>query len=146
MSIANFTVVSLLTLDGCLVSCSTAGSASANVTGTVTYLERIALPPAAVINVQLVDVSRADAPAIVLGEQFIEIAGRQVPFSFEILFDPSGIDERMTYAVQARIEEGDRLLFVSDQHYAVITRGAPKHVDLVLKAVAGKELPDAATD
>ena len=117
----------------------TSGSASAQVTGTVTYRERIALPPSAVIKVQVVDVSRADAPAVVLGEQLIEAAGKQVPFSFAIAYDPAGIDERMSYAVQARIEAGGRLLFISDQRYAVITRDAPGHVDLVLKAARGAQ-------
>jgi hypothetical protein len=32
----------------------------------------------------------------------------------------------MTYAVRARIEAGDRLLFTSDQSHPVITRGAPR--------------------
>lgn len=124
-----------------LTGCSTAsvvpeaGGAATRVTGTVTYRERIALPPAAVVKVQLVDVSRADAPAVVLGEQSIETAGRQVPFSFAVAYDPAVIDERMSYAVQARIEAGGRLLFVSDRRYAVITGGNPDHVDLVLKAV-----------
>jgi len=61
--------------------------------------------------------------------------GRQVPFSFEIPYDPARIDERMSYAVQARIEEGGELRFISDQHYAVITRGASTHVDLRLRSV-----------
>jgi uncharacterized lipoprotein YbaY len=38
------------------------------------------------------------------------------------------------WLVAQLIEAGDRLLIVNDQRYAVITRGAPKHVDLVLKA------------
>ena len=105
------------------------------VTGTVSYRERIALPPAATIRVQLVDVSRADAPAEVLGEQLIDAAGRQVPFSFEIPYDPARIDERMSYALQARIEDGDRLLFISDQRHPAITRGAPTTVNLLLKSV-----------
>jgi putative lipoprotein len=127
-----------LVLTGCAATSvvpNGVGTAPAKVTGTVTYRERIALPPTAVIKVQLVDVSRADAPSVVLGEQLIETAGKQVPLSFAIAYDPAGIDERMSYAVQARIEAGGRLLFISDQHYAVITRGAPRHVDLVLKAV-----------
>ncbi len=111
------------------------GSADARVTGTVTYRERVALPPGAVIKVQLVDVSRADAPAIVLGDQLIEAAGRQVPFEFAVPYDPARIDERMSYAVQVRIEAGERLLFINDQHHAVLTRGAPNHVDLILKGV-----------
>jgi putative lipoprotein len=131
-----------LSLVGWLAACSTTnavpaggGTSVAKVTGTVTYRERIALPPTAVIKVQLVDVSRADAPAIVLGEQVTQAAGRQVPFSFEIPFDPARIDASYTYAVQARIEVDDKLRFISDQHYAVITRGAPTHVDMILRSV-----------
>ena len=131
-----------LSLIGWLAACSTTnavpagGGASVDkVTGTVTYRERIALPPTAVIKVQLVDVSRADAPAIVLGEQVTHAAGNQVPFAFEIQFDPSRIEANYSYAVQARIEEDGKLRFISDQHYAVITGGAPTRVDIVLRAV-----------
>ena len=141
MSNPNLLLVPLLGFVAWLTGCSTpsvvpgiGGSASAQVTGTVTYRERIALPPDAIVKVQLVDVSRADASAIVLGEQLIDTAGKQVPFRFAIAYDPARIDERMTYAVQARIESGGRLLFISDQRYAVITRGAVKHVDMVLRS------------
>ena len=103
------------------------------VTGTVTYRERIALPPTAVVTVRLVDVSRADAPAIVIGEQLIHPAGRQVPFEFSIPCDPSQIQPQYTYAVQARIEDGARLLFISDRMYPVLTRDAPSRVDMVLR-------------
>ena len=128
-----------------LVGCSSVGAApeggglaSARVTGTVAYRERIALAPSAVIKVQLVDVSRADAPAVVVGEQLIEAGGRQVPFAFKIPYDPARIDQRYTYAVQARIEDGGRLLFINDQHYAVITRGAPTDVAMMLRSVGGR--------
>ena len=104
---------------------------TATVTGTVTYRERIALAPNAVVEVKLIDISRADAPAVTVGEQVIENPG-QVPIAFEIEYDPSKIDERFTYAVQARIMEGDRLAFINDTRYAVITRGSPTHVDMVL--------------
>ena len=131
-----------LSLFGWLAACSTTnavpaggGASVAKVTGTVTYRERIALPPTAVIKVQLVDVSRADAPAIVLGEQVTHAAGRQVPFAFEIQFDPARIEANYSYAVQARIEEDGKLRFISDRHYAVITGGAPTHVDIVLRSV-----------
>jgi putative lipoprotein len=114
------------------------GAASARVTGTVNYLQRIALPPTAAIKVQLVDVSRADAPAIVLGEQTIQARGRQVPFAFEISYEPGRIEANHTYAVQARIEDDGRLWFISDTRHAVITRGALTHMDMVLKAVGGQ--------
>lgn len=107
------------------------------VTGTVTYVQRVALPPGAVVKVQLADVSRAGAPAIVLGEQLIAAGGRQPPFGFEIAYDPARIDSRFTYAVQARIEHEGKLLFITDRRYVVITRNAPNHVEMVLRAVGG---------
>ncbi len=116
-----------------------AGAPAARVTGTVTYLQRVALPPEALIKLHLLDVSRADAPAVMLGEQVITASGRQLPFAFEITYDPARIDPRMTYAISARVEEGGRLRFISDQRHAVITRGAPSHVDIVLKAVGGAQ-------
>lgn len=109
------------------------GRSMAQVTGTVTYRERIALPPTTVVTVKLVDVSRADAPAIVIGEQVIRPAGKQAPFAFSIAYDPVQIQPHLTYAVQARIEDGGRLLFISDRMYPVLTRDAPDHVDMVLR-------------
>jgi putative lipoprotein len=53
------------------------------VEGAATYRERIALPPDAVFEAVLEDVSRADAPAKVLGRATINPAG-QPPF-FEML-------------------------------------------------------------
>jgi len=113
------------------------GSDPAKVTATVSYRERTALPPTALIKVQLVDVSRADAPAVVLGEQVLQAEGRQVPFAFVIPYDPATIEASHTYAVQARIEVDGALRFINDQRYAVLTRGAPSHVDMVLKGVGG---------
>jgi putative lipoprotein len=118
-----------------LSACAQLDTPSARITGTVTYRERIALPPSAVVKVQLVDVSRADAPAVVLGEQVIRSDGRQVPFVFEIAYEPKRIEARFTYAVQARIEVDGQLRFINDQRYAVLTRGAGDRVDLLLRAV-----------
>jgi putative lipoprotein len=115
------------------------GGASAWVTGTVSYRERMALLPDAVIRVQLADVSRADAPAILIGEDIIKADGKQVPFRFEIPYDAAAIKPQNTYAVSARIEGADgRLRFATDQRHAVITRGAPTHVDLVLRQTGGQ--------
>jgi len=88
------------------------------VRGEVVYRERIALPPNAVLSVQLADVSLADAPAAIIGKQKVKPAG-QVPISFEIKFDPSVIKSQMTYALQARITVDDRLVFISDMRHQV---------------------------
>lgn len=105
------------------------------VSGTVTYLQRSALPPQAVVEVQLVDVSRADAPAIVIDSVTFETGGRQVPFPFELTYDPAQIDERFTYAVQARITVDGQLRFISTRSYQVITRGNPNTVEVIVDPV-----------
>lgn len=112
-------------------------AAQAAVTGVVTYWQRIALPSDVVVRVRLEDTSRADAPAILLGEQVIEPMGRQVPFPFSIAYDPATIDPRGRYTVRARIESaaGD-LLWTSTQAYPVITGGSPtSDIEIVVQPV-----------
>ncbi len=110
-------------------------SATAALTGTVTYRERIMLPAAAVLTVRLSDVSRADAAAMVLTEQ--QISPVRVPAAFSLAYDPAALDERHTYVVQARIEEGGKLLFVNTSQFQVITRGNPTSgVEVLVQAVS----------
>jgi putative lipoprotein len=123
------TVLAGLLIGALLTGCATMNDskepATAVVSGDVTYLQRIALPPDAVVTVRLQDISKMDVPAVLLGEQQIETGGRQVPIPFEVQYDPARIDDRMTYSVSARIRRGDELLWVSDTVHPVITRGAP---------------------
>jgi putative lipoprotein len=111
-------------------------SATAAVTGTVTYLQRIALTPDAIVLVRLEDVSPADKPAQLIGEQDIVTSGRQVPIPFEVRYDPKAIDPRHTYAVSAQIVQGERLLFVTDTQHPVITRGSPATAEIVVEPVS----------
>lgn len=108
------------------------------VSGTVTYRERIALPDTAVVEIELQDVSRQDVRARVIARQRITRPG-QVPVSFEIAYDPEQIDERMSYALHAQISAQGKLLFVSDTHTPVLTRGAGRQADLVLIGVRSPE-------
>ena len=116
-------------------------SESSFISGTVAYRERIALSPQAVVEISLQDVSRADAPATVIAKQRITNPG-QGPIRFDLTYQAEDIDERMSYAIQARILEGGRLMFINDTHTAVLTRGAGNHVDMMLVRV---QAPVAAT-
>jgi len=93
------------------------------VTGTVTWRERIAIPPDAQVVVRLQDVSRMDAPAVVLAEQRFETAGRPPPFPFEFTIDAANVNPSLRYTVAARVERGGQLLFINDTAYPVITQG-----------------------
>jgi putative lipoprotein len=120
-----------------LAACHTAagtapGRDSNRVTGSVTYRERIALPPHAVVHVEISDVSRLDAPAVVLSERDITGAG-QVPIPFELPYDAAAIDPRRAYAVRARINVDGRLIFTTEAAVPVITRGHPERIEIVLR-------------
>ncbi|MDM0052462.1 YbaY family lipoprotein [Variovorax sp. J22R115] len=115
---------------------STDKAPALRVTGSVTFRERIALDPSAEIVVHLLDVSRMDVAAVVLAEQRIRADGRQVPFNFALSVDPARIDPRMRYNVSARILQGDKLLFISDTAYPVLTQGRGTTADLMLVRVA----------
>ena len=119
-------------------------AAESVVTGTATYRERIALPPDAVFEATLEDVSKADAPAELLSRIRVESPG-QPPIRFEIPYDPARIQPNHTYSVRATIHAGTRLLFTTDQHYPVLTKGASQSVDLLLRRVSGKLAGAAAT-
>lgn len=109
--------------------------ADASVRGTITYRERIALSPDAVVTVQLRDTSYADAAAVLIDEQIISNPG-QVPIDFNLRYASDEIDNRNTYSVSAVITEGDgRMAFTNDTAYDVITRGNPRRVDMTLVMV-----------
>jgi uncharacterized lipoprotein YbaY len=107
------------------------------ISGTVTYRQRIALPPTAVLTVRLEDVSRADASATVVSEQRIETAGKQIPIPFDLVFDWKKIQERNRYSVRAEITDGGRLLYISDTASPVLTQGNPRNVDITVVPVRG---------
>lgn len=94
-------------------------------TGTVTYLQRVALPPNAIIEVQLADVSKQDVAATVIASQTITAGGAQAPIPFELVYDPAQIDPRMTHAVSARITVDGKLTWISATRNSALTRGAP---------------------
>jgi uncharacterized lipoprotein YbaY/heat shock protein HslJ len=108
----------------------------AAVTGRVIYLDRAMLPPGAVLDVQLQDISRADAPAEVLSALRVESLGAP-PYPFALPYDPGALREGHTYAVSARITHGDRLVMISDTIHPVLTRGAPSEgVEVIVRRVS----------
>lgn len=93
-----------------------------NITGTVSYRERIALTPQALLVVQLLDVSLADAPSVTLAEYRRENVG-QVPIPFVLSYDAAKLQPGHRYAVSAQIREGAQLRFVTDTQYTVLANG-----------------------
>lgn len=110
-----------------------ASTGSAEAKGVASYRERIALPPDASFEATLEDVSRADAPAQVIGRARIDPAG-QPPFRFTIQYDPAQLQPGRDYALRARVSRGGELLFTTDRHYAVPPSGS--EIDMMLVRAA----------
>ncbi len=115
---------SMIALAGAAIILPTA-SATAQSTilmGTVNYRERMALPGSVTILVQLVDVSKADAPAEVIAENRITGATTS-PIPYRLQYDQSRIKLGRSYALQARISDGDQLLFINTARHAIFAGG-----------------------
>lgn len=108
----------------------------AEFTGTIAYTARSALPPDAVLVIRIQDTARADAKALTLAEQRIELAGLQVPIPFKMLVDRDLLPSQARITIAARIQRGSKLLFINDSAYPALKDGQPQHVDMTLKPVA----------
>lgn len=105
-----------------LLSAPSAIAQSTMLMGTVNYNERMALPQNATVLVQLVDISLADAPAQVIAEDRITGATAS-PIPYKLRFDQALIKPKRTYALQARISDGDNLMFINTTRHAVFAGG-----------------------
>jgi putative lipoprotein len=105
-----------------------------SVQGTATYRERIALPPGAVFEATLEDVSRTDAAASIIATTRVAKPGNP-PIRFTLAYDPAKIVAANRYVVRARILLHDKLVFTTDTP-PVITRGSPTDVSIMLRRVA----------
>ena len=122
------------------------GAAGGMLTGTVTYLERVALAPDAVISVDLQDVSAGVTSVIARVD--VPVQGRQVPIPFELPYDPALINPAGTYLAGARIVQGEQIAFASSTGVPVLTNGAPtSNIEIVVSpavaAAPGATAPGA---
>jgi uncharacterized lipoprotein YbaY len=118
-----------------------------SIQGTATYRERIALPPTAVFEATLEDVSRADAPAETIARTRLTSPGNP-PISFTIAYDPSKILAERRYVVRASILVDAKPVFSTDTAAPVITRGSPTSVAIVLRKIGAGQTgsPKPAAD
>jgi putative lipoprotein len=100
-----------------------AENAQTQVTGEVFYVERIALSPAAVVQVEVVEVAAEGGTESVLGAQTLSSPG-QVPIRFSVGVPSERIRPEGSYVVRARITDGART-FASPEPLQVLTQGHP---------------------
>lgn len=110
----------------------------ASVAGTVTYHNRMALPPQAQVTVTLADISIADAPAKILSQIIFPVGHKQVPFSFTLPYTQEQLSAAQRIAVISRIELNGQLLFISDTVNEVLTNDNGNTTEVVLKPAAAQ--------
>lgn len=109
---------------------SAAGAAT--LSGSASYRERMALPPGAVFEATLEDVSRADAPATVIGRARLEPAGNP-PFLFTIEYDDAKLQAGHRYNLRATVKNDGQLLFTTDRSYPVLQGKGDAPVQMLLR-------------
>ncbi|WP_299426822.1 META domain-containing protein [uncultured Shimia sp.] len=124
-----------------MAMCLSAGSAMAdfqNLQGSVLYREKIALPPEALVEVTLEDVSKMDVKSTVLASQTLKPAG-QVPVDFQLSYDDAMVEARGRYSVRAVIRVGEDVLWRSTQSFPALTYDAPETVDVVVERMVKRD-------
>jgi len=127
---------------GCLLWLSAAAAVAQSITGTATFRERMQVPANAVFEASLEDISRAGAPAVLLGRTRIESPGSP-PIRFEIPYDGTAIRAAGRYAVRARVTVEGRLVLTTDRIHPVLGPGQGSRVELILRATGQAPAPAA---
>jgi putative lipoprotein len=108
-------------------------SGPATLTGSVSYRERIALPPDAVVNVLLLDVSMLGVPPRVVAKQVIRPEG-QLPIPFVLEYDRAAIDPTHRYGLRANIMDANgRMLWINIVIVPVFRESSPEQFEIVLQ-------------
>jgi putative lipoprotein len=97
------------------------------VTGSVNLKDSVAVNPGAKLDVKLVDVATPDVPVV---EKSMDVSGNP-PFNFSLDLDPSKIDPKRAYTVNAVLTDGERR-FLPALTAPVLTGGSPATAQITL--------------
>jgi uncharacterized lipoprotein YbaY len=112
------------------------------VVGTATYRERITLPPNAMFEATLEDVSRADAPSTVLAASRIYPADELPPYRYTLSAPRGDLPTTARVVLRARITVEGRLWFTTAQVYPVqVDRVGRQTIDVLLRAPETRPSP-----
>jgi putative lipoprotein len=123
----------------------TSGNAAANapipstVSGSVTLKDQVSIGEGAKLDVKLVDVAE---PGVPVAEKTFDVSGNP-PFNFSLDLDPSRIDRKRAYTINAVLTDGERR-YLAGLTSPVLTGGSPSTVQILLtpEPTAGEKLKD----
>ncbi|MBE9636796.1 META domain-containing protein [Salipiger mangrovisoli] len=106
----------------------------------VRLAEGATLPPDAMLEVELLDVSRADAPATVLSAHRYRV--EVLPVIVKLPYDDDAIDPRMSYIVAGKVRAGDSVVLRTTTAFPAITRDAPARPEITLEQTGTMPVAD----
>lgn len=112
-----------------------AAGATAYIEGRAFYLERIALPPGAALDVQLIADPDSDAPVTLAQRSFGDLRGP--PFAFALPYDPARVQANTPFALRATLRNARGHLEFYTPTRAAVTPGSGQVVELRLQRFAG---------
>jgi putative lipoprotein len=104
---------------------------------TISYRERIALPPDTLLYVRIVETANPEAAFDAITSQVFKMAS--VPMSVWVAYDPSIIDGEASYSVAATIVSPDGVTLFQGMDDVTLTAEGTDGADLVLMMPADKE-------
>lgn len=113
------------------------------ISGTVKFRERIGLTPESRLEIKLLDVSVADAPAVEIAARAIDNPG-QSPIGFTIQYDANLIDATHGYSIHAKVFDRGRLILLSDTIVPVLAHDAAENPRVVVVRVSQSSAADDA--
>jgi putative lipoprotein len=120
-------------------------SSKAKISGSISYVQKVALPPNATVELRLEDVSRPDAPPILVAEKKVATQGRQQPIPFQLEYDSTRIQPTHHYAVRASIVSDGAKIFATGSGYPVITGGNPVQIAVLVEPIGNASRKDATS-
>ena len=97
----------------------------------MTYFQRIALTPEAVVQIELRDASLPEADGVPIAKQVIQRPG-QVPVAFSLSLEPGALAAGRRYALSARISDRGQLQFVTENPVTVVPRAGQAPLEIVV--------------
>ena len=119
-------------LTALLAASPAAFAAKIGLSGEVTYRERIALPDAAILKIELIDMALPDRPRVSVAAP---TGAGQVPLAFTLTFEDSMILPQHSYAINAEIAAGD-IRFRNIEPYPVTPLNQVDPIVIVTQSVA----------
>ena len=104
----------------------------------VIYLDRRMLPPNAVLEVTLEDISKADVASVLIASQSLKNIGTP-PYAVSIEYDASKIQDKHRYSLRATIKVEGSLVFTSTTNIDPFAEGQTKPIEIKVDRVARAE-------